>query len=101
MVWSNNQPSIKCGESFYTIGVIVARGSRQGHQILYDEIAVALSVQDILSGNIVEPPHFVTRLLVALRKTLTTNHAYNVRNVSLSSIWPTLGEFNDLTTIYR
>jgi hypothetical protein len=42
MLWSNNQPSIEGGESFYTIGdSVVCLAHSVGTKSLYDEIAVA------------------------------------------------------------
>ncbi len=42
MLWSNNQPSIEGGETFYTIGDSAAcLAYSNGTKSLYDEIAVA------------------------------------------------------------
>jgi hypothetical protein len=50
MLWSNYQPSIKGGESFYTIGAVCLAHSI-GTKFLYDEIAVAKTCQDTPSDN--------------------------------------------------
>ncbi len=53
MLWSNNQPSIKGRESFYTTGNgAVCLAHSIGTKFLYDKIAVAYTVQDISSDNI-------------------------------------------------
>ena len=53
MLWSNNQPSIESGETFYTIGDgAVCLAHSDGTKSLYDEIAVAWTAQDISSDCI-------------------------------------------------
>ncbi len=79
--------------------------SQQQHQTLYNEISWALSALDILSGNVAEHSYFLPVvglwLVVSLRKTLLTKHAYNVRNVFESSIWPVICVSVGNTLIYH
>ncbi len=58
MFQSNNQPSIKGGETFYTIGDgAVCLAHSGGTKSLYDKIAVAQTAQDISSANIAGLPN--------------------------------------------
>ncbi len=67
---------LNVGRPFILAVSLLLLGSNQPHHILYDEVTVALSAQDIPSGNIVEFPHFVTTLVISdLRKTPSTKHA--------------------------
>jgi hypothetical protein len=59
MLKSNNQPSIKVEESFYTIGVgAVCLAHSNSTKYLYDKIAAAYTAQDIPSDNVLGSPSF-------------------------------------------
>jgi hypothetical protein len=55
MLSSNNLPIIECGNSFYTVGLLLALLTATAPNFEWQ-----LSVQGTSSGKILDCPHFVT-----------------------------------------
>jgi hypothetical protein len=54
-------------------------GSQQQRQDLYDKISIAVSAQDILSGNVIEQLHFATPSASLISSGFKkAKHVYNV-----------------------